>query len=123
MIEIKKHSEKNIVAVLPINYNRPATLVGSEKQIAYANDLLDLVLSILKSTNNAHYMKLPEGIDTEDPRMQPALENWQKIYQEKYDAFFAHKEAWFYIDKLKNFSGNANSSAIQLRMTTSSQYD
>lgn len=64
MIEIKKHSEKTIVAVLPINYNRPATLVGSEKQIAYANDLLDLVLSILKSTGSAHYMKLPEGIDT-----------------------------------------------------------
>ena len=111
--EIRDFGSNNRFAMLPISINRPAVLSGSEKQVAWANDILDSVTAFWLESDSLYGLKLPQGVDTTDPRMESALDGWTAKIQNQFDAFFAHTDAKHYIDRLKGFNGNWRKEALQ----------
>lgn len=114
--EIRIINENNIFALLPVSISRP-NLEGSEKQIAWAADLLNTFEKHIGARNNCHALRLPKGIDINDPRMESALDAHAAKIQEAYNAFFANKKAAFYIDKLKNITEQSDTDRLQAIIT------
>lgn len=116
--EIRDFGGKNRFAMLPIAINRPEHLSGSEKQVSWANDILDSVAAFWAEANNLYALRLPEGVDVADPRLESALDGWTAKFQSQFDAFFAHTDAKYYIERLKGFNGNWGKDRLQIIITT-----
>ena len=74
-------------------------------------------MRLIQRNDGCHAQRLAKNIDTSDPRMEPALDALSEKIQAKYDAFFAHTAASFYIDKLRNINGNTGTDVIQAKIT------
>lgn len=84
-IEIRHINENNIFAMLPVKINR-CSLTGSEKQVAWANDLLDEVVKKIALNNNCHAHRLNKNaayIDFNAAEQQAALRDFTKKNTEK----------------------------------------
>lgn len=114
--EIKIINEDNIFAMLPISIDYPI-LEGSEEQIEWANDMLCKLKNHFSKRNSQHILRLPKGINTDDTRMESALDAHTSRIQAKYNAFFANKKAAFYIDKLKRINEQSDIEVIQAIIT------
>lgn len=114
--EIRVVNDLNKFAMIPVNIKKPV-LTGSEKQIAWANDLIDTALLRIQRNDGCHAQRLAKNIDIDDPRMESELDALGERIQAKYDAFFAHTAASFYIDKLRYITENTGTDVIQARIT------
>lgn len=114
--EIKKYDENNAFAMLPVVINRQE-LSGSEKQVEWANDLINVVISKLAENNNCHGLRLPKGINIDDPRIEIALDKHAENIRAKYSLFFGYIDAKYYIEKLKGITGNTSIDIIQAIIT------
>ena len=63
-------------------------LIGSEKQISWANDIINNIITILGD------IEIPQGATAEQ------IAHVQKIV----DTFFARQESWVWIDKYSQFT-------------------
>ena len=115
--EIRDFGANSRFAMLPVVINRPADLSGSEKQIAWAKDILANVEAFWSERGGLYALRLPEGVDLADPRMEAALDGWAAKIQSQFDAFFAHGDAKFFIDRLKGFNGNYKQERLQTIIT------
>lgn len=115
--EIRIINENNIFAMLPVSITRP-NLEGSEKQIAWADNILNTFEKHIATRNNCHALRLPKGIDINDPRMESALDAHAQNIQAQYNTFFTNKKAAFYIDKLKNINEQTDTDRLQAIIMT-----
>lgn len=71
-------------------------LIGSEKQIKWANDIIDNIIKILDD------IEIPQGATSEQ------IAHVQKII----DTFFGRQESWVWIDKYSRFTSTTPKQTI-----------
>lgn len=113
--EVRKINDNNVFVLIPIDIKR-CDLTGSEKQIAWANALIDTVIRKRAETDGCHVQRLRKGasgMDWESPEAQMSIDALATKLQDKYDNFFAHASAAYYIDKLKYIKSSTDIERIQ----------
>lgn len=84
-----------IMTTQTIQITKPQ-LIGSEKQIKWANDIIDNIIKILGD------IEIPQGATSEQ------IAHVQKII----DTFFGRQESWVWIDKYSRFTSTTPKQTI-----------